>query len=100
MADVLKLFLEVSITASVMICIVLLIQRIFSKKINLGVMLLLWGMVLVRLCIPFTVDSPVRFADLFPGQAVSSDVQVKPVASAPYNQTAAEIPAAENPGVA
>ena len=73
MTDILKQFLEISVMASIMIGIVLVIRQIFSKKMNPAVMLLLWGIVLIRLTLPFTFASPVRLADLFPDQAYSAD---------------------------
>lgn len=73
MADILKLFLEISVMGSIMIGIVLVIRRIFSKKMNPAVMLILWGMVLLRLILPFTISSPVQLSDLFPEQTYSTD---------------------------
>ena len=66
MADTLKLFLEISAMASVMIVIVLLIRRFLSKRMSPVVMLLLWGLVLLRLILPFTISSPVQLAELLP----------------------------------
>ena len=71
MADILKLFLEISTMASVMIGIVLVIRRVLAKKMNPAVMLALWGMVLLRLMLPFTLTSPVSFDDLLPEKAVA-----------------------------
>lgn len=72
MADILKLFLEISLMASVMAGVVLLIRRVFSKKMKPTVMLLLWGLVLLRLMLPFTLSSPVSVADLFSEQSPST----------------------------
>ncbi len=71
MEDILKTFLVISLAASAMICIVLIIRMLFSKKMNPAIMLILWGMVLVRLCFPLTIESPVTVAGLFPEQADS-----------------------------
>jgi bla regulator protein BlaR1 len=61
-----SIILEMSITASVMIFVVAVIRRLFSRKMSPTVMLLLWSMVLVRLCLPFTFTSPIHLADLIP----------------------------------
>ncbi len=91
MADVLKLFLQISLMASVMIGIVLFIRVVLSKKMHPAVMLLLWTMVLVRLCIPFTFISPVKLVNL-PQQ--TANVYSEPAVA--KEQLAAEFPMAYN----
>ena len=75
MSDILKLFLEISVMASIMIGIVLIIRRVFSRKMSPAVMLVLWGLVLIRLIMPFTFTSPVSFAELFPEQINAAGTQ-------------------------
>ena len=87
MADLLKLFLGISLMAFAMIVIVLLIRRVFSKKMHPAVMLLLWAMVLVRLCLPFTLMSPVKLVNLPQTTAIAHSepaiVQEQPAAVKP-----------------
>lgn len=73
MADIFKLFLVISVMASIMIGIILIIRRVFSNKMSPAVMLLLWGMVLLRLILPFTISSPVQLASIFPQQTHSTN---------------------------
>ncbi|MFA5014963.1 MAG: M56 family metallopeptidase [Actinomycetota bacterium] len=74
MMTVLKILLEMTVMASVMIGIVLVIRMGMSRKMNPTVMLLLWIMILVRLCLPITFTSPVHISDLIPEQAVIEQV--------------------------
>lgn len=64
-----SIILEMSITASIMIFVVVAILRLFSRKMSSTVMLLLWIMVLVRLYLPFTFTSPIQLVDLMPEKA-------------------------------
>ena len=75
MTDILKLFLQVSVMASVMIGVVLVIRRIYSDKMSPAVMLVLWGLVMLRLLLPFTLTSPISFAELLPEQSAVSQIQ-------------------------
>ena len=83
MAEILKPLLEISLAASVMIGVILIIRKVFAKKMNAAVMLVLWAIVLLRLCIPFTYESPVSLANVFSDQAVSyeasNDLQKTPL---------------------
>lgn len=81
MSDILKLFLTASVMASIMICIVLVIRRAFSRRMGPAVMLLLWGMVLLRLLLPFTIPSPMQLSGLFPQQTYSTDANSGPIAA-------------------
>ncbi len=94
MAGILKLFLEISIMASAMIGIVLIIRKFFSKKMSPAVMMVLWGMVLVRLCLPFTFTSPVNITDLLPEQAIVANASEEPAAT--DRQTTGDFSVAEN----
>ena len=94
MADILKLFLEISVMASVMIGIVMMIRIAFAKKMSPAVMLLLWGMVLLRLCLPFTFASPVSLTDLLPEQTVAVETQEGTTTT--VDQTTALMPAVES----
>ena len=72
MASLMKLLLEMTVTASLMVGIVLLIRKFLSKSMNAVVMLLLWGLVLFRFLLPFTLSSPVSLADLMPEPSPSA----------------------------
>lgn len=72
MSDVLKLFMQMSVMASIMIGIVLIVRKAFSKKMSPAIMLLLWGLVLIRLIFPFTLASPLSISDLLPEPAVAT----------------------------
>jgi beta-lactamase regulating signal transducer with metallopeptidase domain len=78
MADILKLFLEISLMASAMTGIIVLIRSFLSKRMHPAVMLLLWGMVLLRLLLPFTLASPVKLVRI-PVQAVAYNANDTPL---------------------
>lgn len=59
-------FLEISLTASVMLLIVMAVRVLFSKRMSPAVVVALWGLVLLRLCVPFTIESPLHIGSLFP----------------------------------
>lgn len=66
MAILLKALLEISAMASLMIVMVIAIRRSMSKRVDPLIMLLLWTMVLVRLCLPVIFASPIHISDLVP----------------------------------
>lgn len=66
MNELLKTLLTISLTASLMILIVMGVRAVLSKRMNPVVVMILWAVVLIRLCIPFTLDSPLHVGDLFP----------------------------------
>mgnify|MGYP003835835393 FL=1 len=63
----LKIFLEISLTAVCMICLIWAFRALFAKRVNPMVMMLLWTAVLLRLCVPFTIESPIHTADIIEG---------------------------------
>ena len=89
MIEILKLFLQISVMASVMIGVVLIVRRVFSNKMSPAVMLVLWGVVLLRLILPFTLTAPVSFADLLPEKAgaVTTAEEITPVEEQAEGQT-------------
>lgn len=89
MADALKLFLEASVMASVMTGVVLLIRALLSKNMRPWIMPALWGIVLLRLCLPFTFSSPVSLITI-PQQAAYVNTGYEPPAA---EQTAFDSPA-------
>lgn len=50
---------EILITSSVLITAIIIIRLVFRKKLNQTFIYALWGLVLLRLLIPYTVSSPV-----------------------------------------
>jgi beta-lactamase regulating signal transducer with metallopeptidase domain len=68
MIAILKTFWEISLMASVMIGVVLIFRQILAKRTRPVVMLILWGLVLLRLLLPVTLASPLSIADLVPRQ--------------------------------
>lgn len=84
---------KITVMASVMIGIVLVVRAVLAKKMNPKVMLLLWTLVLARLCLPVTLTSPVHVADLLPkqGTPVLSEMDgaaVSRISVTPQAQTA------------
>ncbi|MGB3925664.1 MAG: DUF6034 family protein [Caldicoprobacterales bacterium] len=67
MPALLKVLFHISLMASLMIVVAIIIRRSMAKRISPAIMLILWGMVLLRLCLPFTVYSPVQIYELLPG---------------------------------
>ena len=64
MVDILKVFIEISLTGTIMIGLVWGFRAVFSKKISPTVTVALWFAVLLRLCVPFTIESPIHAADI------------------------------------
>lgn len=81
MNEILKTLLTISLTASVMILIVMGVRAVLSKRMNPVVIMMLWAVVLIRLCIPFTLESPLHIGDLFPlssgAEQVNDEVAAK-----------------------
>lgn len=80
MADVLRTFLETSVMAAVMVCLVWAFRAAFAKKVKPMVMAALWLAVLMRLCVPFILESPVH-----------TNISLPPVLAVPSG-SAAEVP--------
>ncbi len=83
MESLLQTFLEISLTASVMLLIVMAVRALFSKRMSPAVMIALWGLVLLRLCVPITIESPLHIGSLFLSPieqpaAVDADIQSPP----------------------
>lgn len=74
-----KSVLEISLFASAMIVIVLLIRKLAKDRIDIRAVSFLWLLVILRLCLPGMLESPVHFAGLFPEAAVSQDAAGQPV---------------------
>lgn len=59
MTSLLKSFLEIVVLSSLMICMTLLIKRLFAKRVTPRLMAVLWIIVLFRLVVPVLIDTPV-----------------------------------------
>ncbi len=82
--QIFKSFLEISILASMMIIAVLMIRTIAKDRISLKVISFLWFLIILRLCIPGMLESPIHIDSLFPAaienveQVASSDDSLTP----------------------
>lgn len=65
MINIVSSILEIIILSSILVAAVLLIRLLFSKKLHTTIVSMLWILVLARLLIPFTINSPVEVAGLF-----------------------------------
>ncbi len=63
-----KSILGISLFASAMIIIVLLIRAIAKNRVNINIASFLWLLVILRLCLPGMLESPVHIDGLFPGE--------------------------------
>ena len=79
-----KSILEISLFASAMILVVLLIRAIAKDKINIKVISILWLLVVLRLCIPGMLESPVHIDGLFPASEVTMEQATSPGYSPTY----------------
>ena len=66
MDTVIKTLLEVSLLSSVMIISVMAVRTIWPNKINARIISVLWILVLIRLILPATFESPLHFDSLMP----------------------------------
>lgn len=58
--------LNMSITASIVIAVVLILRLLFSKKTPKWLNFAIWGIVLLRLLVPFSIPSPVSIFNVVP----------------------------------
>ena len=72
-----KALLVVTAYSSVMIAAVLAMRAIWNGKINSKIIRFLWLLVLIRLLLPITFESPVHFDGIFPESQAA--VGVSPV---------------------
>lgn len=72
MTNIIAAFLELIVLSSAMIVSVLLIRFLFGRKLHTTIISLLWVLVLARLLIPFTYNSPVSLNGLFDNNSVQS----------------------------
>lgn len=70
MTNLMRLFMQISVTASAMILVVMAMRALLSKRMSPVVVMMLWAVVLVRLCIPVMLESPVNIGRIIPEQPV------------------------------
>lgn len=61
-----KLMIQWAVTSSILILIVLAVRRLFREKLSARLRYALWGVVLLRLLIPFQVELPAPVSDSLP----------------------------------
>lgn len=77
MISLLKNTIEIALFSSLMIVIVLIIRFIFNDKLNIKIMSLLWILVITRLLVPITVESPIHIVSIstaIPSQSLISSI--------------------------
>lgn len=98
-----KSILEVSLFASAMIIVVLLIKAIVKDRINIKVISILWLLVILRLCLPGMLESPVHVDGLFPALTEAQEVTEQPALQSEdtrfYQKNTAVNPLADNKAV-
>ena len=80
MERILSVLLEVSIYAGILILAILSFRALFYSKISPKLQYLLWGLVILRLMIPVTLESGFHVESLFPAH-VAAAAPVAPVAT-------------------
>lgn len=98
MTAVFMTFLDISLVAALMICLTWAFRAVFSKRISPVIIAVLWLAVLLRLCVPFTIESPVHAGDLIdiPSLSVTSLPETNLM---PVIDPAPVIPSGETEGV-
>lgn len=79
MERILSVLLEVSIYAGILILAILAFRSLFYSKISPKLQYLLWGLVILRLMIPVTLESGFHVESLFPAP-VAAAAPIAPVA--------------------
>ncbi len=73
-----KLMIQWAFTSSALILIVLAVRRLFREKLSARLRYALWGVVLLRLLIPFQVELPAAASDALPVLATNMAQDVSP----------------------
>lgn len=66
MTNLMRLLMQISLIASVMILVVMVMRALLAKRMNPVVVMVLWAIVLVRLCLPIMLESPVNVGSIIP----------------------------------
>lgn len=73
-----KLMIQWAVTSSALILIVLAVRRLFREKLSARLKYALWGVVLLRLLVPFQVELPAPVSDSLPVLASNLAQDVTP----------------------
>ena len=73
-----KLMIQWAITSSALILIVLAVRYLFRNKLSARLRYALWGVVLLRLLVPFQVELPAPVSDNLPVLASNLAQDMKP----------------------
>jgi beta-lactamase regulating signal transducer with metallopeptidase domain len=68
MSDIFMRMLEITAVSSAIILAVFVFRALLAKRIRPGAVGMLWALVLLRLCLPLTLESPVHLPQLIPQQ--------------------------------
>ena len=94
MEQVLSALLEISVYATALILAILLFRALFYSKISPKLQYLLWGLLILRLMLPVTIESGFHVASLFPAPAAAASQAVAPAIATPANAVRSEAPSA------
>lgn len=81
MNSIVRNLLEITVSSSIMILIVLSVKAVFGNKIHGKMMSFLWLMVLARLLLPITFESPVHIDSVLPREDAGVVAESGPHAS-------------------
>lgn len=73
------------ILSSIILVTVLILRRLFSNKISIKILNLLWVIVLIRLITPITIQSPVYIQDMFNTSDNSANTIITAAPNLEYN---------------
>ena len=97
MSTLLETLLRLTVLGSLLTGVVLLLERVFRRRLSRAAGYYLWLLVLLRLCLPFGVTLRVPTAEGFPTPAAQTGGA--PVQTAPLPGGAELVPAAPRPPV-
>ncbi|MEL7608004.1 MAG: hypothetical protein AAGU74_00700 [Bacillota bacterium] len=77
MKAVIDALLEISLYSAIVTGALLLFRVLFRKRISPKLQYLAWGVLILRLMLPFTVESGFHVQSLFPATAQSPAIEIK-----------------------
>lgn len=102
MISLFKNTMEIALFSSVMIAVILLLKALFKHKLNIKIISFLWILILFRLIIPVTIESPIHISDIIPAipsEGFYMDVFDLSTAQDATNNYAMEAPDQINEGI-
>ncbi|MGM9988969.1 MAG: M56 family metallopeptidase, partial [Bacillaceae bacterium] len=91
MAAVFFYFLELSIVASIIIVAIILLRLLFRNRISAHFHYVLWGLLLIKLCIPIEISSPLSVFQ-FVNKQEATNITMNQLTTNPQQQETALIP--------